>query len=263
MARGRMISSSLGRSKKFNALPDHFTKLVYILALTHADAEGRMEVDPHLMYADSFVFDSEASPERVRTALVVLADVKLIDLYESGDKVIAQFADFHEHNTIRRFKDGPKKGKPSKEAESKLPPPTGSRPEWARNPGGGTEQVRNDSGIPAPQENRREEKRREVLEPPKGSKTQPATTTEDGVPRGVGPSGAAPSEDERRAALQAELDRITATDHPEMLKSRLRRNARRRAGLPEPKVDYEAHLEACREARAEGREPPTPPGLRA
>jgi len=123
MAHGRMVSNTLGRSKKFNRLPDHFTKLVYIHALTHADAEGRIEADPVNVYADDFVLDPDASIDRIETALKKLHEVGLIRLYEAKGKRCAAFADFHDHNTIYRHKSGDRKDLPLRESASRIPPP--------------------------------------------------------------------------------------------------------------------------------------------
>lgn len=137
-----MISSSLGRSHKFAGLRSHFHKLVYVLTLTHADAEGRIEADARLIYADSFVLDPEASPEAIEAALLDLARVELIRLYEAHGKRYAEFVDFHKHNTISRYKDGPDAGKPSREAESKIPPPPRDK---GSDDGGGAEPLRSNS----------------------------------------------------------------------------------------------------------------------
>lgn len=130
MARGRIVSSTLGRSRKFNALPDHFTKLVYVLTLTHADVKGRIEADPDAIYGDSFVLDPDATPERIEAALVDLHRVGLIVLYDVGGKAFAEFVDFLVHNTIRRWPSGPRKGLPKSEAESRRPDPSGVLPSW-------------------------------------------------------------------------------------------------------------------------------------
>ena len=128
MARGRFISSTLGRSKKYNQLPDHFTKLVYVHTLTAADEQGRIEADVIAIYGDHFVVDPEASLERIEAALIAMHRVGLIQLYESDGKRYAQFEDFHKHNTIRRDKDG----LPTREGRSRVPPPPEHRTETAQ-----------------------------------------------------------------------------------------------------------------------------------
>jgi hypothetical protein len=153
MARGRMISNTLGRSHKFNALSSHLHKLVYVLTLTHADAEGRVEADPRLICADSFALDSGVTPEQVQSALAELARVGLIRLYAAGGKAYAEFVDFHDHNTISRVKEGPDTGKPSKEAESEIPAPTGELPEWA-NPKARTPEPVGSNAGPTPEQRR-------------------------------------------------------------------------------------------------------------
>jgi len=118
-----MISATLGRSKKYNQLPDHFTKLVYIHTLTSADEQGRIEADAIAIYGDHFVIDPEANLDRIETALTELDRVGLIHLYEADGKRYAQFVDFDKHNTIRRHKDGEKAGQPLREGVSRIPAP--------------------------------------------------------------------------------------------------------------------------------------------
>jgi len=144
-----MIANTLGRSDKFNALPSNRARLLYVLALTHADAEGRIEAHPSLLKADCFPLDYGVTPEHIWSDLVAIATVGLIRLYEVDGKRYAEFDKFHEHNTISRHKEGDDKGKPNKEAWSKLPPPTQGTalpldaPESLRSESGATpEQVR-------------------------------------------------------------------------------------------------------------------------
>lgn len=120
MARGRIVSSTLGRSRKFNALPDHFSKIAYMLTLTHTDSAGRIEADPYAIYGDSFVLDPDASPERIEAALVAMHHVGLIILYDVNGKAFAEFVNFEEHNSTK------------KEGAPRTPPPSGVLPELLR-----------------------------------------------------------------------------------------------------------------------------------
>ena len=130
MARGRIISVTLGRSKKYNQLPDHFTKLVYIHTLTSADEQGRIEADAIAIYGDHFVADPEASLKRIEAALAELHRVGLIQLYEVDEKRYAEFKDFDKHNTVRRDQDG----NPTREGRSRIPPPPSDRAGTAQAP---------------------------------------------------------------------------------------------------------------------------------
>lgn len=141
MATGRMIARSLGRSKKYNQLPDHFTKLVYIHALTGADEQGRIEADAIAIYGDYFVVDPEASLDRIETALDEMHRVDLIQLYEIDGKRYAQFVDFEKHNTVRRDKNGD----PAREARSRIPAPPNTCAETAQ-------KLRRDRAETAPQD---------------------------------------------------------------------------------------------------------------
>lgn len=135
MARGRFISRTLGRSKKYNRLRDHFVKLVYIHTLTAADEQGRIEADPIAIFGDHFVVDPEASLSRIEAALQELHAVGLISLYDVDDKRYAVFADFHEHNDIRRDKDG----NPTREGRTRIPPP--SEGTYVARPAGGLPEI--------------------------------------------------------------------------------------------------------------------------
>ena len=144
MARGRIISVTLGRSRKFNRLSDHFAKLVYIHTLTSADEQGRIEADTIAIYGDHFVADPEVSLERIEAALIEMHHVGLIQLYDVDGKRYAEFVDFEVHNTIRRYKDGEKAGQPMREGVSRIParpsdsaPSTPDRAESAQKPRSG------------------------------------------------------------------------------------------------------------------------------
>lgn len=129
MARGRMISSTLGGSRKFSRLTSNDARLIYCLLLPHTDAYGRVEADPD--YVKGTVLSRvPIDMYAVQDALTEMHEVGLIELYEVDDFQYAQFTDFEEHN--RTY--------PDREAQTTIPGPDGIVPQ--RPP-------RNDSGTPS------------------------------------------------------------------------------------------------------------------
>lgn len=118
MARGRMLSSSLGGSRKFSRLTNNDHRLIYCLLLPHADAYGRVEADAD--YVKGTVLSRvPVDPETVDAALEEMAEVGLINLYEVDGFWYAEFVDFNEHN--RTY--------PEREAQTSIPGPDGNVPQ--------------------------------------------------------------------------------------------------------------------------------------
>lgn len=118
MARGRMISATLGGSRKFSRLTNNDARLVYCLLLAHADAYGRVEADPD--YVKGTVLSRiPISTDDVQAALEDMHAVNLIHLYTVDGFQYAQFESFADHN--RTY--------PSREAQTTIPGPDGNVPE--------------------------------------------------------------------------------------------------------------------------------------
>ena len=118
MARGRMISRTLGSSRRFSALANEagaltcFARLLYVLCVTHADDFGRMEGDPFTIRHRVFPIAPESEQE-FATALQALDTVGLISWYDVGDRKIIEICQFQEHQqglhrrTQSKFPDPP------------------------------------------------------------------------------------------------------------------------------------------------------------
>lgn len=102
MARGRLISKSLGSSRKFHALLGiggklgEFCQVLYPLLVTNTDDFGRMPGDAFTV--KNVVLPSSRRPEKdFDRALDVMADVGLIDRYAAADRIVLQVNNFDEH----------------------------------------------------------------------------------------------------------------------------------------------------------------------
>jgi hypothetical protein len=118
MARGRLISKSLGSSRKFHALLGaggklgEFCQVLYPLLVVNTDDFGRMQADAFTV--KNVVLPSSPRPERdFDKALDVIADVGLIARYEVDGSIYLQVHEFDLHQpnlhkrTSSRFPDGP------------------------------------------------------------------------------------------------------------------------------------------------------------
>ena len=119
MARGRMISRTLGSSRRFASIADHagrltdFAQALYPLLVSHADDFGRLE-------GDAFTVKHRVFPVSVRRvadfqqALVVLHEVGLIARYTVDDNEYLEICQFSPHQeglhkrTRSRFPEPPR-----------------------------------------------------------------------------------------------------------------------------------------------------------
>lgn len=102
MARGRMISRTLGSSRKFSALQavagklTEFAQSLYPMLVTHADDWGRQSGDAftvkHAVFPTSPRRESDFS-----AALVAMAQVGLIEWYNADGVQVIQIVDFSPH----------------------------------------------------------------------------------------------------------------------------------------------------------------------
>ena len=117
MARGRFISNNLGESDKFAQLDDHGQRMLYMMLVTHADAEGRLKADTRWIRGKVLTY-IDYSDEEIETAVARMHELGLIVAYSVDGKQYMEIVKFHEHNKIRRGSDK----KPSHESHSVIPP---------------------------------------------------------------------------------------------------------------------------------------------
>ncbi len=99
MARGRMISNSLGTSKKFAKLGEaggEFAQALYMLLVTHADDWGRLEGDPFTVKHRVFPI-SPKSEDDFKAAIGAMVTVGLIQWYTAGEAKYIQIQGFDQH----------------------------------------------------------------------------------------------------------------------------------------------------------------------
>src|SRR5690606_3411614 len=82
MARGRMISTTIGESRKFAALQNDQHRLIYLMVLPHVDKAGRFEADPIVIKSKCLMrLDVDTSTieawlkDGVRTGLLLVYEV--------------------------------------------------------------------------------------------------------------------------------------------------------------------------------------------
>ena len=121
MARGRMISKTLGSSRRFKLVEKHapelaeFARLIYVLCVSHADDWGRLEGDAFTVKHRVFPV-TERPVSDFAQALDALHESGLIVWYKVEDRHIIEVTQFSEHQSGLH-----------KRTASKFPPPHGSR----------------------------------------------------------------------------------------------------------------------------------------
>ncbi len=102
MARGRILSRSLGCSRKFNAIPTvagpltEFSQLLYVLLIPHTDDFGRLTGDGQTVRL-TVLPDSARTPAEFDRALTILHEVGLILRYRVNDDIWLQVNKFEDH----------------------------------------------------------------------------------------------------------------------------------------------------------------------
>ena len=105
MARGRMISKTLGSSRRFSALAEiagdktEFCQALYPLIVAHADDFGRLEGDSFTISKRVFPV-SRRSEAEFEEALGYLQDAKLISWYGTADEKTIEVRNFSEHQQL-------------------------------------------------------------------------------------------------------------------------------------------------------------------
>lgn len=118
MARGRLISKSLGSSRKFHALIlsggklGEFAQVLFMLIIANTDEFGRMPGDAFTVKA--LVLPTSTRSERdFDRSLGLLADVGLVERYQVNDAIYLQVQQFDEHQvnlhkrTSSKFPESP------------------------------------------------------------------------------------------------------------------------------------------------------------
>lgn len=116
MARGRMLSKSLGASRKFarcGASAGEFPQLLFSLLIPHADDFGRMTSDAFTVKHAVFP-TSPRTEDEFEAALTALEHAKLIVRYPHEEGQVLQIVKFDEHQRGL-----------NKRTTSDFPPPTG------------------------------------------------------------------------------------------------------------------------------------------
>lgn len=104
MARGRFITGTLGASHKLASVADDGHRLMFVLMVTNADVEGRLDADPRILNGRVFTLMGW-SLEHIEAGLQALADADLIRWYEVDGRPFAEIVKFHEHNSVRKDRE--------------------------------------------------------------------------------------------------------------------------------------------------------------
>jgi len=106
MARGRMIDRRLGKSKKYAALKQDRSRVLYTLIYTYTDREGRFSGDPEEIKTECCPY-LKYSIRKIAESIINLNDVELLTLYEDSKtkKPVIEFTAFHNFQKIRKDKE--------------------------------------------------------------------------------------------------------------------------------------------------------------
>lgn len=161
MAKGRLLSRTLGSSRRFNTLTDtaadiaEFSQLLFTLLIPNADDWGRLAGDAYTVKLTVF----PGSPRSVvdfQDALRCLHDVKLVTVYKADDDIWLQINKFEVHQSGL-----------NKRTDSRISPPPpevpGSSRKFPEIPGISASRARAEqkrTELNRTEQNRNEEKRR-------------------------------------------------------------------------------------------------------
>jgi hypothetical protein len=122
MARGRMISKSLGSSRRFAAVDagalTEFAQLVYVLIVSHTDDFGRLEGDAETIKMRVFPAAATRTVKDFAKALEALHKAGLVIWYQVKGKDLLEVTQFSEHQSGLH-----------KRTSSKFPDPPGRDPQ--------------------------------------------------------------------------------------------------------------------------------------
>lgn len=98
MARGRMIANQTASDKKFNQFSSDTCRVAWLLAVTFADCEGRIQGDPGVVRSMTFPRREDVTIEMVKGFITEWADAEMVIWYEAEDDLWIQFVNFEKHN---------------------------------------------------------------------------------------------------------------------------------------------------------------------
>ncbi len=104
MARGRMVSRTLGSSRRFASLHTHgkklaeFSQILYVLLVSFSDDFGRLEGDAFTVKARVFPV-SKRTEKEFADALLALHASGLIVWYSEDDRHVIQITQWEDHQT--------------------------------------------------------------------------------------------------------------------------------------------------------------------
>ena len=109
-----MLKRRISKSRKFAALKNDKSRVLYLLLLPFTDVEGRFEADLSIIKGSVCPYVSSLTTRNIAACLSELHHIGLIILYENEGEKYLQVQRFHDFNNVN----------PAKEAESHIPPPT-------------------------------------------------------------------------------------------------------------------------------------------
>lgn len=122
MARGRMVSATIGESRKFAALETDTHRLMYLMVLPHVDKAGRFEADP-IVIKSKCLMRLNIELSMIDAWLEDGVRTDLLRVYEADGLRILEIVDFERHNKPHH-----------KEPESDLPGPDAGIPCYTHKP---------------------------------------------------------------------------------------------------------------------------------
>lgn len=114
MARGRLITRRIGKSKKIANLKSDRSRFLYCVIYTHADCEGKFFGDPEEIKQECLGLNLRYSTRKVAESVIDMANVGLLILYEHEKVPFIQFIDFKKNQPGIRL---------DREAPSSIPSP--------------------------------------------------------------------------------------------------------------------------------------------
>lgn len=106
MADGRMLKKAISESRRMALLKNDTHRLIYTWMIPHLDVEGRMTADSDLFKGKVVPRLKNITPDKIEEALLDMASLDLILLYEvDGDKYL-ELRNFDRHNKVRKDREG-------------------------------------------------------------------------------------------------------------------------------------------------------------
>ncbi|MDR9392679.1 MAG: hypothetical protein RI554_11710, partial [Trueperaceae bacterium] len=97
--------STLGESDRFAELDNNEQRYLYLMLIPHADAEGRLKGNPQWINGKVLTY-VPMDPTTIEQALRRMHEVGLVVWYEVDGKRFIQIERFHDHNKVRKDREG-------------------------------------------------------------------------------------------------------------------------------------------------------------